>query len=68
MEVKTKFGLGEKVWCVDENKARQDTITGISMFIGLDKKPEVEYSLRYGNIRVEEDRLFYTKEELLKSL
>lgn len=70
MTVETKYNIGDEVWFILGNKARQGKILGITF-------TKVEYTLisYYYNIQVGpshgffiESDLYPTKEELLKSL
>ena len=78
MTIETKYNIGDEVWIYKEYK--KDIIQGqvqdlraTSVFLG--STPTIEYTIRWvdnrGNLklfhRLEED-VFYTKEELLKSL
>ena len=69
MEIKTKYNIGDEVWWIDNNKVHQDYVKGI--FFSMYGRP-TDYTLYYKlnqQLRdFDEEILFPTKEELLKSL
>lgn len=80
MEIKTKYNLGDKVYVMHDNKVVYFTIQRINIKIG--DKISIEYvssekfrqylylskESDYMSLYVEEEKVFSTKEELLKSL
>ena len=71
MEIKTKYDPGQSVFHMDNNKVNESAIERISIEIrykmdGITVKPF--YRLFSKNTWYEENELFPTKEELLKSL
>ena len=72
MEVKTKFNLWQKVYLLQNNKVVYLQINGISVRVialgGGEKDISIVYELDGLDKRFDEEVLFATKEELLKSL
>ena len=69
MTIKTKYNLGDDVWCNIYNGIKVK-ITAIHVIIVADDNYTIEYSVStngivYGKM---ENELFSTKEELLKNL
>ena len=83
MEVESKYKLGDEVWLIDANKCLFGVVVGIQYTYGIGRRYGGLYSGKE-DIRiwysietkqrdflisdVNEERLFPTKEELLKSL
>lgn len=78
MEIKTKYSIGEKVFCINLNKIFDTQITAIriavdpawkmgrpSPFVG---RIEILYKVSSNSTEFSEQSLFPTREELLKSL
>ena len=71
MTIETKYNIGDEVWMMLLNEPEQFVITGIEythhrIFVGCKyyiKSIDCEYE-----VKIPEDLLFPTKEELLKSL
>lgn len=72
MTIETKYNIGDEVWFMQDNKVCSDTITAIHTY-----RTETISNITYGfgkSIRsqiiavINEQDLFPTKEELLKSL
>ena len=75
MEVNTKYDLDDRVWTVINNKVEKQIVTGITVYHtfnepwkGGGEKIDILYDLNWQVEEVPENRLFSTKEELLKSL
>lgn len=68
MEVNTKFEIGDIVWFIDNNRAIYLEVTGITISLDFNADVEIVYSLHFEDKKLEESKLFKTKEELLKSL
>jgi hypothetical protein len=68
MEVNTKFEIGDIVWFIDNNRAIYLEVTGITISLDFNADVEIVYSLHFDDKKLEESKLFKTKEELLKSL
>lgn len=78
MEIKTKFNIGEKVWLLKGNKARNSFVKQIRACVTtvpdksgweLSAAVSVKYIVDCDCFSEEnEDSLFKTKEDLLKSL
>lgn len=73
MTIETKYNIGDKVWFIDDNKAKSATIITIGVFVERDMNSQyVSNSVQYGLYDFPypyiENYLFPTKEELLKSL
>lgn len=75
MEVNTKYDLDDRVWTVINNKVEKQIVTGITVYhtfkepyLGGGEKIDILYDLNWQAEEVPENRLFSTKEELLKSL
>ena len=66
MEIKTKFNPGDIIWCIYENKAIRSKITGVGISV-YETVSTIEYTIDKDE-RINEDKVFSTKEELLKSL
>lgn len=70
--VETKYSLGNKVWFISKNKVVGKIVTQVNVKV----KPSVtdacdiiiSYMLDYSSDKINEDLLFSSKEELLKSL
>jgi hypothetical protein len=80
MTIETKYNIGEKVYWLSPTKVSVSTIVGIyyqdkpcwdvtlhSLEFFKARKRQVTYLMRTGSL-IDEERLFPTKEELLKSL
>ncbi len=67
MEVKTKFNIGDIVFLISNNKVSSQKVTGLAIDVE-DGKVEVSYSLTFSESKVDESKLFKTKEELINSL
>lgn len=67
MEVKTKFDIGDIVFLISNNKVSSQKVTGLAIDVE-DGKVEVSYSLTFSESKVDESKLFKTKEELINSL
>lgn len=83
MKIETKYNIGQTVWFLDNKRIQHSTIQGYCMSYGVGEwfgqfgsgKPttNVTYHLVGGDmleqcVNMEEEYLFPTKEELLKSL
>lgn len=62
MKIETKYNIGDEVWVITMSKPYCTTITSIHI-----DKNGLKYNLKYLLAR-EENEIFATKEELLKSL
>lgn len=74
MEIKTKFGVGDKIWLMKDNKCACREVSAIDIQV-TQKTTTVWYSWieldEDGDDRFEslsEDEVFESKEELIKSL
>ena len=71
MEIKTKFNIKDEVWYLFENKIHTGWISRIETDskyeYGQLSKVYIKYTIGV-SIELSEDRLFSTKEDLLKSL
>lgn len=64
MTIETKYNIGDEVWFIDgHNRPRRDRVTSIRIMHDLSIMYYFEVSLSR-----DEEELFPTKEELLKSL
>ena len=73
MNIKTKFGLMDKVWVIYHSKAVCATIANIKIEYGSSYKPIIKYYLKSLAVNIEdfaydESECFSTKEELIASL
>lgn len=71
MTIETKLNIDDKAYVLWDNKVEQILVTRIIISIGLDLKPEEIYSCLFeGSVysSIEGNKIFKTKEELLKSL
>ena len=68
MKATTKYDIGDRVWLISGNRAVRSDITRVIISVETPDNREVWYSLHYSDTEIPEDRLFSTKEELLKSL
>ena len=71
MDIKTKYGLGQRVFFMDNNQVQDGPITRIYIGVGYttkDIKAKISYNIFSTTKFYEEEELFLTKEELLKSL
>lgn len=66
MEVETKFNIGDNVYFITDNKVQKMDITGISISVN-GNEPKIEYTLHF-DTNINENLVFASKEELLKSL
>ena len=67
MEVNTKYDIGDTVWFILQNKAHHGEITGYNVTVDETMNIVVIYTIHHDNKRPE-NKVFKTKEELLKSL
>lgn len=82
MTIETKYDIGDEVWFIEDNHAQRGKVTGLrysygkgeffGMAISHKERVQTSYFLRKERINsgciLEEEFLFPTKEELLKSL
>lgn len=76
MTITTKFDIGDEVWFLEGNKAKQSKITRIAPYFNFSEKRGIawELNVKLGDAFKElylskyEDELFATKEELINSL
>ena len=74
MDIKTKFDLGQRVFFMSDNRVCQGVIEGFDIgfgYRGLENDITISYCVKaesFTDLSVEENKLFLTKEELLKSL
>lgn len=68
MEVETKFNIGDRGWYISNNKVTSQEITGFNISVDENMNVEIEYTIHYDLTKVSEDKLFKTKNELLKTL
>lgn len=72
MKIETKYDIGQEVWVMDNNQVYQGVITNIT--VSVCNKAKTTYTVRVKNmsgswtIDRNEEQLFESKEELLKSL
>lgn len=66
MKVSSKFNIGDKVYFITDNKVQRSDITGVSISV-LGGETKVEYTLHFDST-IDENLVFATKEELIKSL
>ena len=67
MTIETKYNIGDKVWYKGTKEIFQDTICEIKVNIDCFGETSVHYQL-WNDVLKEENDLFSTKEELIKSL
>ena len=64
-----KYKLGDSFWVINDNKISSVTVTGIDMFIFRKDTVKIRYAGDYSCVyNYTEDKMFKTKEELIKSL
>jgi len=76
MTITTKFDIGDEVWFLEGNKAKQSKITRIAPYSNFSEKRGISWELDikldsiFGGLYLNkyEDELFATKEELINSL
>ena len=72
MDIKTKYDLGQSVFFMKDNKVEKSAIKQISIDVWYNEYKEIRMRINCylfsGDKAYEEDNLFLTKEELLKSL
>ena len=70
MTIETKYNIGDDVWLLYNNKAVSSRIFRIEVKVDLHLSARIKYYLSGSDIAefYSEDKLFPTKEELLKSL
>jgi len=66
MEVSSKFNIGDKVYFITDNKVQRSDITGVSISVN-GSETKIEYTLHFDST-IDENLVFETKEELIKSL
>ena len=67
MTIETKYNIGDEVWYKGYKEIFQDTISEIKVNIDCFGEAHIHYIL-WDDVLKEENKLFPTKEELLKSL
>jgi hypothetical protein len=68
MTIETKYNIGDEVWCMKDNRCRCTKVESIRIMIHhYTSSIEIGYFIEAGEW-IEEERIFPTKEELLKSL
>ena len=65
--VKTKYYIGDRVWLISGNKAVEKIITQFDIVVS-DNDIKITDELNYESSDIDENKLFISKEELLKSL
>ena len=74
MEIKTKYDIGQRVFFMSDNRVCEGTIESFDIGFGYDNGTEyldICYCVKdkfSTDIPINEENLFLTKEELLKSL
>lgn len=83
MTIETKYNIGDEVWLIEANKCISGKIVGFRHTYGIGHRygllytgkesVNIQYSIEipdriFHAVDIEENRLFPTKEELLKSL
>ena len=71
MEIKTKYDIGQSVFYMDNNKVKEGAIDRIhidAQYNAKDNRVKTSYRLFTSAKYYEDDEIFLTKEELLKSL
>ena len=73
MTIETRYNIGDRVWFMHDNKVKNEIIIKIDAVILKDMNctgvhKSITYSLFNYSRCYAEDKLFPTKEELLKSL
>lgn len=66
MVVESKYNVGDTVWCISSNKVKQEKVSGV--FIEVDDDVFILYNVVGCDEKILENKLFGSKEELLKSL
>ena len=65
MDIKTKHNIGDNVWVISENKIEELPVEEI--YVTISKHgTTIEYVIR--ELEIEEDSVFKTKQQLIKSL
>ena len=68
MTIETRYNVGDEVWYKRRGKISQDTISEIKVNIDCFGETSVHYQLWNDDVLKEENDLYPTKEELIKSL
>lgn len=71
MTIETKFNINDTIWFILRDKIRNGKISSINTQINRHKDIEIKYGVVCDTLTVSvlnEDSIFRTKEELLKSL
>ena len=72
MNIVTKFDIGDSVFFIEDNKVKTQYVESISIEISIDcwfnTLRLIKYTLDDGKSPSNEDKLFASKDELLKSL
>lgn len=67
MELESKYSIGDDVWLIDNNKIETHKVEGV-LFSATSMGVVVSYQFGEGTFGYPEEKLFESKEELLKSL
>ena len=72
MTINTKFDIGDSVFFIEDNKVKKQYVESINIEIVIDSWFNtlrlIRYTLNDGKSPYNEDKLFASKDELLKSL
>lgn len=66
MKIETKFNIGDCVYFMSSNTVQKDFIQAICILIPENQFPEIKYAIP--SHYYSQDKIFASKEELLKSL
>lgn len=74
MEINNKFKIGDKVYYLHHDlvsgryRIKSFSVSRINIFIANEESTKIYYSFAEGNMSVSENELFFSKEELIRSL
>lgn len=66
MKIETKYDIGQEVWFMHKCKPICEKVTSLTIY--THNKVVIEYFFQMPFVFVREERIFPTKEELLKNL
>ena len=68
MELESKYSIGDKVWMITDNKIDTFEIQGVMINVTSPENVNITYQFGDSVFGYPENKLFPSKEELLKSL
>lgn len=68
MVVESKYNIDDHVWRIYMNAVNKEKISGVFINVDQYNQSSIEYTVYNSDERINENNLFSSKEELLKSL